>query len=115
MLAAHCGAGEAVAEWTAKAMGGSVKFEDALAARLALIEPSRRDVADCLAAHPPRVTPGAEINPSTWQCASRRPVSSMNPRRASRLGLQLSSRPRMNGIGRDTAEIRILRCTELTR
>ena len=46
VLAAHCGAGEAVAAWTAKAMGGGVKFEDALAARLALIEPSRADVEE---------------------------------------------------------------------
>ena len=60
VLAAHCGAGEAVAAWTAKAMGGGVKFEDALAARLELIEPSRADVEACLAAHPPQVTPGAE-------------------------------------------------------
>ncbi|KAH8058260.1 phosphoserine phosphatase [Aureococcus anophagefferens] len=59
VLAAHCGAGEAVAAWTAKAMGGGVKFEDA-AARLELIEPSRADVEACLAAHPPQVTPGAE-------------------------------------------------------
>ena len=47
-----------------------------------------------------------EINPSTWlQRASTRPISSMNPRRASRVGLQLSSRPKTSGIGRDLAEI----------
>ena len=33
----------------------------------------------------------------------------MNPRRASRAGLRPSSRPRTSRIGRDTAEIRILR------
>ena len=44
-----------------------------------------------------------EINPSTWlQCASIRPVLSMNPRRASRVGLQPSSRPKR------------VRCAELT-
>ena len=58
MLAEHCGAGAKVAEWTARAMGGDVKFEDALKARLELIKPSRADVASCLAAHPPTLTPG---------------------------------------------------------
>ena len=54
----------------------------------------------------PTVVTGAEINPSTWlQRASTRPVSSMNPRRASRVDLQLSPRPRMSRIGRDAAEI----------
>jgi len=33
-----------VAELTASAMGGSMKFEDALAARLDLIKPSKKDV-----------------------------------------------------------------------
>merc|ERR1719231_2183852 len=51
VLAEHCGAGAKVAEWTARAMGGDVKFEDALKARLELIKPSRADVASCLAAH----------------------------------------------------------------
>uniref|UniRef100_A0A0D9XZL2 Phosphoserine phosphatase n=1 Tax=Leersia perrieri TaxID=77586 RepID=A0A0D9XZL2_9ORYZ len=39
-LADFCGAGQAVAEWTAKAMTGSVTFEEALAARLSLFKPS---------------------------------------------------------------------------
>jgi phosphoserine phosphatase len=47
-----------VAEWTSKAMNGNVKFEDALAARLELIQPSRNDISSCLAAHPPKLTPG---------------------------------------------------------
>jgi len=34
VLAAHCGAGEAVAELTRQAMGGSVPFHDALALEL---------------------------------------------------------------------------------
>ena len=33
MLAAHCGAGEAVAAWTAKAMGGGVYHTSDIAAR----------------------------------------------------------------------------------
>ena len=32
ILAEHCGAGAEVAAWTAKAMGGSVPFHDALEA-----------------------------------------------------------------------------------
>lgn len=58
VLAAHCGAGDAVKEWTARAMGGGVKFEDALAARLDLIKPSVADIEACLAAHPPALNPG---------------------------------------------------------
>ena len=58
VLAEHCGAGAKVAEWTRRAMGGDVKFEDALKARLELIRPSRADVQACLAAHPPTLTPG---------------------------------------------------------
>lgn len=39
-------------------MGGTTKFEDALAARLNLMQPSRASVADFIAAHPPRLSPG---------------------------------------------------------
>lgn len=60
VLAEFNGAGEAVAELTRQAMGGSVKFEDALAARLKLINPSRDDLKRCLAAHPPRLTEGVK-------------------------------------------------------
>ncbi|CEG35819.1 phosphoserine phosphatase [Plasmopara halstedii] len=58
VLAEHCGAGQAVKEWTSKAMNGNVKFEDALAARLNIIQPSRQDIQDCLEQHPPMFTPG---------------------------------------------------------
>ncbi|KAL3697411.1 hypothetical protein R1sor_011487 [Riccia sorocarpa] len=57
-LAAFCGAGEAVAAWTAKAMGGSVPFEVALTARLDLFKPSASDLANLLARKPPRLSPG---------------------------------------------------------
>ncbi|RHY27492.1 hypothetical protein DYB32_006733 [Aphanomyces invadans] len=60
VLAAHCGQGQRVAAWTTKAMNGGVKFEDALAARLDIIKPSRKDIADCLRVHPPQLTPGIE-------------------------------------------------------
>lgn len=57
-LADFCGAGRAVAEWTTKAMSGSVPFEQALAARLSLFNPSLSQVQDCLAKRPPRISPG---------------------------------------------------------
>ncbi|XP_077222865.1 phosphoserine phosphatase, chloroplastic-like isoform X2 [Tasmannia lanceolata] len=57
-LAEFCGAGKAVAEWTARAMSGSVPFEDALAARLSLFNPSLSQVNDFLHKRPPRISPG---------------------------------------------------------
>ncbi|KAL6908206.1 hypothetical protein ACP4OV_002376 [Aristida adscensionis] len=57
-LADFCGAGQAVAEWTAKAMTGTVPFEEALAARLSLIKPSLSQVEECLQKRPPRISPG---------------------------------------------------------
>lgn len=39
-------------------MGGSTPFREALQARLDLIKPSRDDIAACLAAHPPQLSPG---------------------------------------------------------
>ena len=39
-------------------MGGTTKFEDALAARLNLMQPSRSAVAAYLDAHPPSLSPG---------------------------------------------------------
>ena len=58
VLAETLGRGPEVAAWTAMAMGGDVKFEDALAARLEIIRPSRDDVSSCLEEHPLRLTPG---------------------------------------------------------
>lgn len=57
-LADFCGAGPAVAEWTAKAMTGSVPFEEALAARLSLFKPSLYQVNECMEKRPPRISPG---------------------------------------------------------
>ncbi|GKA56419.1 phosphoserine phosphatase, chloroplastic [Tanacetum coccineum] len=57
-LAEFCGAGKAVAEWTARAMGGSVPFEEALAVRLDLFKPSLARVQDFLEKRPPRLSPG---------------------------------------------------------
>jgi len=60
VLAEFKGAGAAVAELTKKAMGGTVLFQDALAARLELIQPSSEDVRKCLEAHPFRLTQGVK-------------------------------------------------------
>ncbi|KAJ6851532.1 phosphoserine phosphatase, chloroplastic-like [Iris pallida] len=57
-LADFCGAGKAVAEWTNKAMSGSVPFEEALAARLSLFSPSLSQVNDFLDKRPPKISPG---------------------------------------------------------
>lgn len=59
-LAEFCGAGKAVAEWTARAMSGSVPFEEALAARLSLFNPSLSQVQDFLEKRPPRISPGID-------------------------------------------------------
>uniref|UniRef100_K3Z978 phosphoserine phosphatase n=1 Tax=Setaria italica TaxID=4555 RepID=K3Z978_SETIT len=53
-----CGAGQAVAQWTAKAMAGSVAFEEALAAWLSLFKPSIDQVQDCIEKRPPRISNG---------------------------------------------------------
>lgn len=43
----------------ARAMGGSMPFQDALKARLDLMTPSKAMVERCLREHPPRLSPGA--------------------------------------------------------
>lgn len=60
VLADTLGKGPEVAAWTAKAMDGNIKFEDALAARLDIIQPSRSDIASCLEKHPLRLSPGVD-------------------------------------------------------
>ncbi|GMH83535.1 hypothetical protein TrVE_jg5570 [Triparma verrucosa] len=60
VLASHLGKGSEVSEWTSKAMGGNVKFEDALSARLGLIEPSKSSIIECLKIHPFKLSPGVE-------------------------------------------------------
>lgn len=59
-LAAHLGKKAEVAAMTAAAMGGSVKFEDALAARLTLLAPTAASLAGFLASHAFHLTPGVE-------------------------------------------------------
>lgn len=60
VLADSLGKGEEVAAWTAQAMGGSVKFEDALAARLNIMKPSKQQVELCLENHPLQLSPGMD-------------------------------------------------------
>ena len=60
VLADFLGKGKAVAELTAAAMEGGMKFEDALKARLDLLEPSRKEILDCLEKHPLVLSPGIE-------------------------------------------------------
>ncbi len=43
-----------------RAMGGQVLFQDALAARLELIKPSKVDLQNCLTQHPIRLTNGID-------------------------------------------------------
>lgn len=57
VLAEACGAGEAVAEWTKKAMGGQVLFQDAIAARLGLMNPSLDTMSSLIAQHDFPLTP----------------------------------------------------------
>jgi len=57
-LAAFLGVGEQVAALTARAMGGTVLFQDALAERLGVMQPSATDIERYLASHPPLITPG---------------------------------------------------------
>ncbi|MEE6469761.1 hypothetical protein FKM82_008759 [Ascaphus truei] len=57
-LAKFCGVGDAVAEMTRRAMGGSLTFRAALTERLALIRPSLEQVQALITEHPPRLTEG---------------------------------------------------------
>lgn len=60
VLADSLGKGPAVADFTAKAMGGSVKFEDALAARLDIMKPSKSSILKCLESNPIPLSPGVD-------------------------------------------------------
>ncbi|XP_076837714.1 phosphoserine phosphatase [Brachyhypopomus gauderio] len=57
-LAKFCGVGDAVAEMTRKAMGGSMSFKTALTERLAIIKCSREQVNKLITDHPPQLTSG---------------------------------------------------------
>ena len=59
-FAAYVGKKDAVAALTARAMGGSLPFRDALAARLSIIEPTRALLDAFVAEHAFKLTPGVE-------------------------------------------------------
>jgi len=58
VLADYLGQGEAVANLTKQAMEGGMKFQDALAARLQLLKPSKASIEACLRDRPLELTPG---------------------------------------------------------
>jgi phosphoserine phosphatase len=58
VLAEFLGKGEEVAALTAKAMGGGMKFQDALQLRLDLLQPSKDAILRCLKEQPLQLTPG---------------------------------------------------------
>lgn len=57
-IASFLGVGEKVAEMTARAMGGSMKFQDALKMRLDVMNVSAEDMDHFLAEHPFSLSPG---------------------------------------------------------
>ena len=56
MLASFCGVGQQVKDWTKRAMGGKVTFQEALKARLELIQPSQQQLEACIQRHPLQLT-----------------------------------------------------------
>lgn len=61
ILADYNGVGKKVAELTKNAMGGDMKFEDALSARLSIINPSSNTIKECLESHPIKLSPGIKF------------------------------------------------------
>lgn len=60
VLADYLGKGKEVADLTRQAMEGGMKFQDALAARLELLQPSKASIEACLQAHPLELTEGVQ-------------------------------------------------------
>ena len=60
VLADYLGKGEQVAALTKQAMEGGMKFQDALAARLELLQPSKQEIQSCLVERPLKLTAGVE-------------------------------------------------------
>lgn len=57
VLADFLGQGDKVAELTLQAMEGGLAFQDALQARLSLLQPSKAAIQECLKAHPLELSP----------------------------------------------------------
>jgi phosphoserine phosphatase len=60
VLAEYLGKGEAVAALTMQAMEGGMPFQDALQARLELLQPSRQSILQCLQEQPLVLTDGVQ-------------------------------------------------------
>jgi phosphoserine phosphatase len=60
VLGDYLGKGEEIATLTKNAMEGSQKFEDALSARLGLLQPSKQSILECLEQTPLQLSPGVE-------------------------------------------------------
>lgn len=58
VLADYLGQGEAVAALTKQAMEGGLAFQEALAQRLDLLQPSKSSIEGCLRDHPLQLSPG---------------------------------------------------------
>lgn len=57
-IAAYCGVGKEVAEWTKQAMGGNLPFKTCLQERLNIIRPTLNQVKTFMKKHPPVLTEG---------------------------------------------------------
>uniref|UniRef100_A0A061S231 phosphoserine phosphatase n=1 Tax=Tetraselmis sp. GSL018 TaxID=582737 RepID=A0A061S231_9CHLO len=57
-LASFLGCGQQIKELTSRAMGGSMKFEEALKLRLDLMQVSQADMRRFIDSHPPLLSPG---------------------------------------------------------
>lgn len=60
VLANSLGKYNVISELTTQAMTGNVKFEDALQARLDILQPSRQNIDDCLVKYPFKISNGVD-------------------------------------------------------
>jgi len=60
VLANSLGKYDVISELTTQAMTGNVKFEDALQARLDILQPSRKNIDDCLVKYPFKISNGVD-------------------------------------------------------
>jgi phosphoserine phosphatase len=73
VLAAYLNKGEQVANVTKQAMGGTMKFQDALSIRLNLLQPSQQQIERCMMIHPFRLSPKIDVLIDTLLNHSYRP------------------------------------------
>ncbi|XP_076821957.1 phosphoserine phosphatase-like [Clavelina lepadiformis] len=60
VFASFCGLGKEVKDWTNRAMGGSVSFQESLKARLGILNPTAQKMKSFIETHKPQLTPGVE-------------------------------------------------------